>query len=323
METQTSTSSSGELNIFDLIVIGAGPAGTGAAVYAARKQLKTLLIGGEWGGQSVVSDGIENWIGTIKVPGKDLATMFENHVKAYAGEIVTIKVPEWVKSVTKTDGGFSVTTDKGTYNTKSILITTGSTRRRLTIPGADQFEHKGLTYCASCDGPVFAGQDTVVVGGGNAAFETAAQLLAYTKSVTLLNRSEVVRADPITVAEVKKHPNFQLILNAGPKEIRGDKFVTSIVYTDNTTGKDMEIKATGIFVEIGLIPSTAIFKGVIELNEYNQIIIDPWDQRTSIPGIWAAGDSTNGKFHQNNIATGDAVKALEDIYLFLKTGGKK
>lgn len=308
-------------NIYDLIIVGGGPAGTSAAVYAARKRLKSALIGGEWGGQSIVSEGIENWIGTPTISGADLAKSFETHVKQYADDIVDVKVPEWVQSITKGDNNtFAVTTDKGTYTSKTVLITTGSKRRRLEIPGADEFEHKGLTYCASCDGPLFADKDTVVVGGGNAAFETAAQLLAYAKSVTLLNRSETLKADPVTIEEVKKHPNFKLVLNATPKEVKGDKFVTGLVYTDTKENKDIELAVSGIFVEIGLIPATNLAKDVVKLNDYGQIEIDPWNQRTGTPGIWAAGDSTNVRYHQNNIAAGDAVKALEDIYLFVKAG---
>lgn len=306
---------------YDLLIVGTGPAGSAAAVYAARKRLKTLLIGGEWGGQSIVSEEIQNWIGTVAISGHDLAKSFEAHVKAYAGDYVDIHAPEWLKTISKqADGTFSIQTDKGTYQGRSVLITTGSTRRRLDIPGADTFEHKGLTYCASCDGPLFADQDTVVIGGGNAGFESAAQLLAYAKSVTLLNRSETLRADEVTVAEVKKHPNFTLVLQAVPKEVHGDTFVTGLTYTDTKTGKDIVLPVKGIFVEIGLLPATDMVADAVTLNERNQIIIDPWTQRTQTPGIWAAGDCTNGAYHQNNIAAGDAVKALEDIYVYLKTG---
>lgn len=305
---------------YDLIIIGGGPAGAAAAVYAARKRLKSALVAGEWGGQSVVSDGIENWIGTVSITGENLAKSFEEHVKKYAGDIVDIRVPEWVKSVTQKEDGFSVTTDKGELTSKNLLITTGSKRRRLSVPGADEFEHKGLTYCASCDGPLFSGQDTVVIGGGNAAFETAAQLLAYAKSVTLLNRSNNLKADPVTVEEVKKHENFTLIMNAETTEIRGENFVTGLVYKDATSGEEKNLDAKGIFVEIGLIPNTDFAKGIVALNDYGQIEIDPWTQRTGTKGIWAAGDCTNVKYHQNNIAAGDAVTALEDIYLAVKAG---
>lgn len=303
---------------YDLIIIGGGPAGVSAGVYAARKKLKTLLIAPEFGGQSVVSEGIENWIGTVKISGNDLAKSFKEHLMAYAGDSVSIK-EESVNDIKKDDTGFSVVTENGEYKTKAVLVATGSTRRKLEVPGAVEFDNKGLTYCASCDGPLFAGQDVVVVGGGNAALETSAQLLAYCKSVTLLNRTETLRGDEITIDKLKQNPKFKIILNAVTKEIKGDKFVNGIVYEDAITKETTELKVAAVFVEIGLIPTTYFAKNVLELNAIGQIPVDPRNQKTNVAGIWAAGDCTNGLYHQNNIASGDAVKALEDIYMELHT----
>lgn len=305
--------------IYDLIIIGGGPAGVSAGVYAARKRLRTLLIAPEFGGQSIVSESIENWIGTVKISGPDLAKNFKDHLSAYAGDSVTIMDSETVNDIKKEDIGFTATTDRVSYQTKTILIATGATRRKLEIPGAKEFDNKGLTYCASCDGPLFADQDAVVIGGGNAAFETSAQLLAYCKSVTLLNRTESFRADEITVAKLKLNPKFKIISNAVPSEIKGGSFVQSIVYEDAMTHEKHEIKTPCVFVEIGLIPTTYFAKNIIELNKIGQIPIDPKNQQTIVPGIWAAGDCTDGLYHQNNIASGDAVKALEDIYMTLHT----
>src|SRR3989344_411373 len=187
--------------MYDLIIIGGGPAGAAAGVYAARKQIKTALIAESFGGQSAESNEIQNWIGTIAVSGIDLAKNLKEHVKFYAGQVVDVKEGERVSRVSKTGDSFSVVTNKGEYSTKSVLITTGGSRRKLEIPGAEEFEGKGITYCASCDGPFFAGKDVVIIGGGNAGFEAAAQLLAYCKSVTLLSRGEF-RADPVTVEKV-------------------------------------------------------------------------------------------------------------------------
>ncbi len=304
---------------YDLAIIGGGPAGVAAGVYASRKQLNTVFITDEWGGQSTVSDGIQNWIGTITIPGTQLAQSLKMHLKEYAGTIVNIREKERVELVSKIDGGFSVKTNIGEYQTRTILIATGSTRRKLTIPGAEEFDNKGVTYCASCDGPLFAGKDVVVIGGGNAGFETAAQLLAYCNSVTMLNRSADFKADPVTVQKVLSHPNMKVVMNATPLQIKGDKFVTGIVYEDTTTKTSTEIKAEGIFVEIGLIPSTDYVRNVVPLNAYGQIIIDPRNQETQTPGIWAAGDCTDTLYHQNNIAAGDGVRALEDIYMHLHT----
>ncbi len=304
---------------YDLIIIGGGPAGVSAGVYAARKKLKTLLITPEFGGQSVVSEGIENWIGTIKISGADLAKSLREHLLAYAGDSVEVKEGEHVEDIQKIDGGFKVLTSAGIFESKTVLVATGSTRRKLEIPGAKEFDNKGLTYCASCDGPLFADQDVVVIGGGNAALETSAQLLAYCKSVTLLNRSDSLRGDEITVDKLKQNPKFKIILNAAPKEIRGESFVKSIIYTDLKTNEDHEIETPGIFVEIGLIPTTYFAKNIVELNAIGQIPVDPRNQKTKVVGLWAAGDCTDGLYHQNNIASGDAVKALEDIYVELHT----
>ena len=311
--------------IYDLIIIGGGPAGSGAAVYASRKKMKTLLITSLWGGQSVVSEQIYNWIGTPSISGAKLAEDLKNHVKVSVGEDLIIKENAKVEKISKNiDGTFSVQIDtennKGEeYNTKTILITSGSGRRKLTAKNADKLEHKGLTYCASCDGPLFADQDVVVVGGGNASFESAAQLLAYCKSVTILNRSDVFRADEITVEKVLKNPKMSAIKNVEIIEVLGEKFVEGVKIKNIISGEEKTLNITGIFVEIGGIPNTNFTKDAVKLDEIGRVKIDPWTQKTETQGIWAAGDCTNILYHQNNIATGDAVKALEDIYLYLHT----
>lgn len=302
---------------YDLAILGGGPAGVAAGVYASRKRLKTVFITDSWGGQSNVSEGIQNWIGTVNIPGAQLAITLEAHLRAYASDIVDIRTGEYVKLVSKSGSGFTVTTDKDSYETKAVLVATGSHRRKLDIPGADTFENKGITYCASCDGPLFADRDVVVIGGGNAGFETAAQLLAYCKSVTMLNRSAELKADPVTVEKVMRNPKMKVIMNAIPKEITGEKFANAIAYEDANTHEITTIPTGGIFVEIGLLPSTDFVKDVVELNTYNQIIIDPRTQMSKTQNIWAAGDCTDVLYHQNNIAAGDAVRALEDIYLHI------
>lgn len=306
------------MELYDLIIIGGGPAGTAAGVYAARKRLKTLLLAESFGGQSVVSTEIQNWIGTPAISGEELAANMRKHVEAYAGDVLTMK-EELAQKIEPKDGDFLVTTHKNSYLGKAILVTTGSHRRRLEALNADKFEHKGLTYCASCDGPMFEGQDLAVVGGGNAAFETAAQLLAYAKSVTLVHRSDDFhRADPVTVDKVLSHPNMRAIKNVEITEILGDSFVSGLKYRDKASGAEAELPVTGIFIEIGQLPNTEFLQGVVDLTERGQVKIDPRTQKTSVPGIWAAGDCTDVLYHQNNIAAGDAVRALEDIYVTLK-----
>jgi len=303
--------------MYDLAILGGGPAGVAAGVYASRKRLKTIFITKDFQSQSTVSEGIENWIGTIKISGVNFAKNMEEHLRAYAGDIVDIKVGEYVIKIDKIGENFKIQTDNGSYEARTILITTGSHRRKLDVPGADKFEHKGITYCASCDGPLFADQDVAVIGGGNAAFESAAQLLAYCRSVTLLNRSSEFKADPVTVKKVLSNPKMNALLGAELSEVHGDKFVTSLSYKDKNSGEVKELAVTGIFAEIGSIPTTEFAKEIITLDPYGRILVDPKTQSASDIGVWAAGDCTDGLYHQNNIAAGDAVKALEDIYVYL------
>lgn len=305
--------------MYELAIIGGGPAGVAAGVYASRKKIKTVFITKDFLSQSSVSDGIENWIGTVKIPGIEFAKSLENHLRAYASDVVDIKTGVYAQQITKIDSGFEITFHNGEkVQTKTILIATGSHRRKLNALGADIFEHKGLTYCATCDGPLFSGKDVAVIGGGNAGFESAAQLLAYAKSVTLIHKNEEFKADPITVESVLKDPKMKTLTNVDITEVFGETFVSGLKYKNNKTGEEGSLDVQGIFVEIGAVPTTEYAKDVITLDDYNRVIIDPWNQRASQLGVWAAGDCTNAIYHQNNIAAGDAVKALEDIYIYLQ-----
>lgn len=305
--------------MYDLIILGGGPAGTAAAVYAARKQLKTAIITNEFGGQSIVSDTIYNWIGTPEISGQELAENLKKHTLYYKGPFLDIFEGEKVIEVNKTDNNITIKTESGkTYESLGLIISTGSGRRKLEAINADTFEHKGITYCASCDGPMFADQDVLVIGGGNAAFETSAQLLAYCKSVTLIHRSEEFKADQITVSKIKENPKFKAITNAEITRVDGIQFIESLTYKDKLTNEEKTIMTTGIFVEIGQTPNVEFIKNLVAIDNIGKIIVDPMTQASSIPGIWAAGDCTNGRYHQNNIAVGDAVKALEDAYIWIQ-----
>ena len=311
--------------MFDLIIIGGGPAGVSAGIYAARKKLKTLLVTQELAGQSSVSPEIQNWIGEQNISGRDLAKKLEAHLRSYEGPDLTIKVPEKVISLIKTGESFIVKTDKGEYEAKTVLITAGATRRKLTVKGTDIFEQKGVTYCASCDGPMFAGQNVAVIGGGNAGFNSAGQLLAYCESVTLLETAPAFRAEQITIDKLLQNPKFKAINNVELLEIKGDpsktsgqvNFVKSLVYK-NKAGEQIELPVTGIFIEVGFVANTEIYKDIVKLNEKNEIVVDHLRQSTSQPGIWSAGDCTDILYRQNNIAAGDAANAVEDIYHFLQ-----
>ncbi len=307
--------------MYDLAIIGGGPAGVAAGVYAARKRLNTVFIAEVIGGQSTESHDVQNWIGTPHISGTDLAKALEAHLKEYANQGLDLKIGERAVKVEKTETAFSVTTNKTTYLAQTVLVAAGGSRKKLMVPGAAEFEHKGVTYCASCDGPLFAGQDVVVIGGGNAGFETAAQLLAYCKTVTLVHRqSNFLRADKSTVDAVLAHPNMKVVNNAEPAEVKGTQFVSSIVVKDKDTGKTTELPTAAVFVEIGMVSNTDFVKDLVALDDWGRVKVDGKSQRASIAGLWAAGDCSDGLYHQNNIAAGDAVKALEDIYFFLKAG---
>ena len=304
---------------YELIIIGGGPAGAAAGVYAARKQIKTALIAESFGGQSVESDEIQNWVGTKAISGIDLAKNLKEHVKFYADGFVDMKEGERVSKIEHIENdGFLVTTNKDIYKTRTVLVATGSSRRKLEIPGAKEYEGKGITYCASCDGPFFKDKNVVVIGGGNAGFETALQLLAYCKSVTLISQNEF-NADPVTIEKVRANRKAKLIPHATPTGILGNGFVTALTYSvSRPFAEDAKIHAEGIFVEIGHLPATSFVEDLVNMDEIKRIKINHKTQESSLPGIWAAGDCTDVLYHQNNIAAGDAVKALEDIYIKLR-----
>lgn len=302
----------------DLLIIGGGPAGVAAGVYAARKLLTTDLVAEEVGGQSTVSEGIENWVGTVRIPGQDLIKDFKAHLDAYKGDVLTVHEGKRVESLREAKDGYEAVLKSGeTLGAKAVLIASGASRRQLGIPGADLFEHKGLTYCASCDGPLFGGMDVAVIGGGNAGFESALQLLAYCKSVTLIHKNASFKADEITVQKALQHPNFTAVTETEPMEVHGEKFVNGLTIRSKS-GEEQTLAVNGIFVEIGVVPSTGFAAGLVDMDTVGRIVTNPRNQRTSADGIWAAGDCTDELYHQNNIAAGDGVKALEDIYLWLK-----
>jgi len=304
--------------MYDLIIVGGGPAGAAAAVYAARKKLKTHFITHEWGGQSIVSPDIQNWIGEKSISGNELAKKLREHVEQYKSDCLNIVAPAKAAGVEVSGEKITVRTEDGqTFESRTLLICSGADRRKLKVPGAKEYDQKGLTYCASCDGPLFTDKDVVVIGGGNAGFETAAQLLAYTKSVTLLNRGPEFKADKITVDKVLSHPNMKALKNTEPTEVFGEVMVKGIKHKNIETGEEGDLAVEGVFVEIGLVPNTGWIGDALELDKYNRIIIDQATQKTSHENIWAAGDVADGLYHQNNIAAGDAVKALEDIYVTL------
>lgn len=309
---------------YELIIIGGGPAGSAAAVYAARKQIKTLLIAKEFGGQSSVSDEIYNWIGTKAISGTKLALSLKEHVSEYAGEGKPLFIKEGLKAEKisqNEDSTFSVLlSNSECLKSRSILVVTGSSHRKLDVPGSKELDHKGVMYCATCDAPLFGGMNVAIVGGGNAAFEGVLQSAQHSSHVTLIHRSDNFRADPITIEKVIKLANVTVVTNAEITEVYGHNFLDGVKFKLKDRGEIVDLKVSGLFVEIGQIPNTTLVRGLVEIDEFNKIKIDARTQRTSTEGIWSAGDCTDGLYHQNNIAAGDAIKAIENIFIWLKTG---
>ncbi|MCX6788959.1 MAG: FAD-dependent oxidoreductase [Candidatus Jorgensenbacteria bacterium] len=307
----------------DLIIIGGGPAGVSAGIYAARKKMKSAIITDMLSGQSVVSVDIQNWVGTPSISGFDLAQSLEAHLRGQGG-IDIMDGERAIKIEKKEDGSFLVTLQSGkTIETKNILLTTGSRHRKLGTPNEERFEGHGLVYCAICDAPLFKGKDVAVVGGGNSGLESVVDLMQYAKKIYLLHHGTALKGDPTTQEKVLNHENVEVIFNAETKEILGeDKLVNGLVYEDLKTGEKKTLSVQGVFVEIGVQPNSELVKDFVNLSEYGHIIVDPRTQKTSAPGIWAAGDVTDCPYRQNNISAGDAIKAVLNIYEDVYVRGK-
>jgi alkyl hydroperoxide reductase subunit F len=320
--------------LYDVIIIGGGPAAVAAAVYTARKRLKTLVITGDLGGQSIVSDDIQNWIGETHISGFDLAKKFEAHIRSFP-DVVEIKMPEKVvevRSIRCVENGartdlpllgkrvcdFEIKTDKGNvYNGRTVILAAGARRRKLGIPGEDRLNGKGVAYCSTCDAPLFSGKEVAVVGGGNAGLEAVVDLFPYASKIYLLEFGEMLKGDQVTQAEIKKNPKVQVIFNIQTKEVLGDNFVTGLKYLDRKTNKEKDLKLEGVFVEIGSIPNSEMVKGLVDIDKWGQVLIDSKHASTSHPGVFAAGDITDDPYKQNNISAGDAVKAALAAYNYL------
>ena len=304
----------------DLIIIGGGPAASAAAVYAARKKLNSVIIAETFGGQSIVSDDIQNWIGSRSISGIELAKNFEEHIRAQ--ETVEVISGDLVEKIDKQGelpaGHLEVTTKQGkSYQTKTIFLATGSRRRRLGIPGEDKLDGKGVVFCSTCDAPIFKNKDVVVVGGGNAGLEAVVDLIPYANSIKLLIRSTELKGDAITQEKIKNHPKVEVVFEAVTKEITGETFVDGVKYLDLKTNEEKTLPVQGVFIEIGSVPNADFLANLVERNQRNEVVVNHKTQATTALGIWAAGDVTDVLYKQNNISAGDAVKALLSIYEFL------
>lgn len=299
--------------MFDLIIVGGGPGGVAAGVYAARKKMKTLLITDSFGGQSLVSADVQNWIGTKSVSGFDLGKMLEEHLRAQ--EDIEIIDTDLVAGLKDAGDGLEISTKSGkTYETKYLLIASGSRRKKLGVPGEHELDGKGVAYCSICDAPLFKGKAVAVVGGGNAGLEAVVDLLPYATKIYLLEYNTALRGDAVTQEKVTANEKVTVLLEAQTAKILGEKTVAGLEYLDRKTNGTKQLDVQGVFVEIGALPNTEFAKGLVELNALDEIVADPKTQRTSHSRVWAVGDATDVIYKQNNISAGDAVKAVLNVY---------
>ena len=303
--------------LYDTIIVGAGPAGVAAAVYAARKKLRTLLITEEFGGQSIASSQIGNWIGEVSITGEELANRLEKHVRAQRD--IEIKAAATVLKISEMpDCTFEVKTDKdGTYQSKTLIVTSGGRQKRLEVPGEDKFNGKGVAYCSTCDAPFFEGKDVAVVGSGNSALEGVIDLAAYAGKIYLLIRSEKLKGDPVVEKKAASFSKLQIINHVEVEEILGDKAVTGLRYREKNSDEVKELEVNGVFVAIGVIPNTGFVRNLVTKNEAGEILVNFETAETSRKGVFAAGNVTNDPFKQNNIAAGDGVRAALSAYAYL------
>jgi len=297
---------------YDVLIVGGGPAGASAAIYSARKGIRTGIVADRFGGQVLDTVGIENLITVNYTEGPKLAATLEEHVKQYNVDIMNL---QRAKGLEKKDF-IEVELENGAVlKSKTVILSTGARWRTADVPGEAEYRNKGVAYCAHCDGPLFAGKHVVVIGGGNSGVEAAIDLAGIVKHVTLLARSEV-KADPVLQDRVRSLPNVTIIEQAQIKKITGEDKVNGVTYIDRKTGEEHHIELQGVFVQIGTIPNTEWLRGTVELNRMGEVIVDK-SGSTNIPGVYAAGDCTDTKFKQIIISMGSGATAALGAFEYL------
>jgi len=304
--------------MYDLIIIGGGPAGITAGIYAVRHKLEALMITKGFGGQMArKAVAIENYPGFENISGADLVEKFVGQLKKHDIEIIK----DSVKRVKKKGEQFEVeTSQEGKYQSKTVLVATGADPRPLEVPGEKEFIGKGVSYCTTCDAPLFAQKTVVVVGGGNAGFEAAIAIQKHAKKVYILEFASQIKADESNQKKAKETGKIEVITSAALKKIEGDNFVQSITYQDRKSNGEKKLSVEGVFVEIGNVPATGFVKELVEFNQKDEIKIDPKNNQTKTPGLYAAGDVTEVEHKQIVIACGEATKAVLSIYDHLEKG---
>lgn len=292
---------------FDVLIVGGGPAGAAAAVYAARKGIRTGVAAERFGGQVLDTMGIENFISVKKTEGPKFALALEEHVRDYDVDIMNLQraaalVPSGDLIEVKLESGASL-------KSRSVVIATGARWRNINVPGEQEYKNKGVAYCPHCDGPLFKGKRVAVIGGGNSGVEAAIDLAGVVGHVTLIEFDKQLRADAVLQRKLRSLANVTIVTHAQTTEITGDKQkVNGLIYKDRATGESHQVELEGVFIQIGLVPNTDWLRGTVELSSHGEIIVDARGQ-TSVPGVFAAGDATTVPFKQIIIAAGEGAKA--------------
>ena len=290
---------------FDVLVVGGGPAGAAAAIYAARKGIRTGIVAERFGGQVMDTLGIENFISIKETEGPKLVMALEEHVKQYEVEVMN---HQRAAKIVPGDPAEVQLENGGALKAKTVILATGARWRNMNVPGEKEFSGKGVAYCPHCDGPLFKGKRVAVIGGGNSGVEAAIDLAGIVSHVTLLEFAEDLRADAVLQKKLHSLPNATVIKNAQTTEVTGNAKVSGLMYQDRASGETHWVELEGIFVQIGLLPNTDFLKGTLELTRFGEVIIDAKGQ-TSIPGVFAAGDCTTVPYKQIIIAMGEGAKA--------------
>ncbi|HEY1588737.1 MAG TPA: alkyl hydroperoxide reductase subunit F, partial [Rhodanobacter sp.] len=290
---------------FDVLVVGGGPAGSAAAIYAARKGIRTGVVAERFGGQVLDTMAIENFVSVSYTEGPKLATALEQHVKDYDVDVMNLQRAAKLLPATEAGGLIEVRLANGaTLKSKTVILSTGARWRQMNVPGEEQYRNKGVAYCPHCDGPLFKGKRVAVIGGGNSGVEAAIDLAGITSHVTLVEFDGKLRADEVLQRKLRSLSNVDIIVSAQSTEVLGDgQKVSGLVYKDRVSGDMYTVELEGIFVQIGLLPNTEWLKGTLELSPRGEIIIDERGQ-TSLPGVFAAGDATTVPYKQIVIAMG-------------------
>ncbi len=295
---------------FDVLIVGGGPAGAAAAVYAARKGIKTGIVAERFGGQTLDTLGIENYISVLETQGPKFAAALEAHARAYDVDIMNGQRVAKLEPAAQPGGTISVTLDNGAVlQGRSVILSTGARWKNVNVPGEAEYRNKGVAYCPHCDGPLFKGKKVAVIGGGNSGVEAAIDLAGVVEHVTVVEFADQLKADAVLVNKLKSLPNVEIYTNAQTTEITGDgQKVDGLVFKNRADGSEHRLPLAGVFVQIGLVPNTEFLKGTVELSRYGEIIVDA-KGATNVPGVYAAGDATTVPFKQIIIAAGEGAKA--------------